>query len=207
MKHEEKQESHEEYEQNNDSNSSGRKRYYDSISDKRSASPERSRKRSRRDRSYSSTSSKSPDNSKRIRYYGTRENPNKSRVLGVFGLSSRTIEDDLADIFSRYGPIQNIRIVYDAKSGNSRGFGFVYFYYVNDATEARRDCNGMRLNGKRIRVDYSITKRAHTPTPGVYMGIRQSHNDDRRSKYRSHSYHRHRYDDRRSNRHSRSYSR
>ncbi|KAK9395641.1 hypothetical protein NXF25_019002 [Crotalus adamanteus] len=30
--------------------------------------------------------------------------------------------------------------------------------------------NGMELDGRRIRVDYSITKRAHTPTPGIYMG-------------------------------------
>ena len=28
----------------------------------------------------------------------------------------------------------------------------------------------MELDGRRIRVDYSITKRPHTPTPGVYMG-------------------------------------
>ena len=26
------------------------------------------------------------------------------------------------------------------------------------------------LDGRKIRVDYSITKRAHTPTPGMYMG-------------------------------------
>ncbi len=30
--------------------------------------------------------------------------------------------------------------------------------------------NGSELDGRRIRVDYSITKRPHTPTPGVYMG-------------------------------------
>ncbi|XP_070491419.1 transformer-2 protein homolog alpha-like [Chironomus tepperi] len=204
MVHEVKHENQEEYDENNDSNSSSRKRHNDSISDKRSSSRERSRKRSRRERSYSSSRSRSPDNYKRIRYHGSRENPNKSRVLGVFGLNSRTLEDDLADIFSRYGAIQDIRIVYDAKSGNSRGFGFIYFDYVDDATKARRECNGMYLNGKRIRVDYSITKRAHTPTPGIYMGIRQSKRDDR-MKHRSHSSYR-RYS-RRSHRRSRSYSR
>ena len=26
------------------------------------------------------------------------------------------------------------------------------------------------MDGKKIRVDFSITKRAHTPTPGMYMG-------------------------------------
>lgn len=103
-----KQEYHEECDENNDSNTSSRKRFYDSISDDQNSSNERSRKRSRRDRSYSSSRSKSPENSKRIRYYGTRENPNKSRVLGVFGLSNKTLEDDLADVFCSYGKlIQN----------------------------------------------------------------------------------------------------
>ena len=36
--------------------------------------------------------------------------------------------------------------------------------------QAKENCNGLELDGRRIRVDYSITKRAHTPTPGVYMG-------------------------------------
>ena len=36
--------------------------------------------------------------------------------------------------------------------------------------------NGMELDGRRIRVDYSLTKRAHTPTPGIYMG-RPTHSD------------------------------
>jgi len=29
---------------------------------------------------------------------------------------------------------------------------------------------GTEIDGRKIRVDYSITKRAHTPTPGVYLG-------------------------------------
>lgn len=36
--------------------------------------------------------------------------------------------------------------------------------------QAMEHANGMELDGRRIRVDYSITKRAHTPTPGIYMG-------------------------------------
>jgi len=30
--------------------------------------------------------------------------------------------------------------------------------------------NDQEIDGRRIRVDFSITKRPHTPTPGVYMG-------------------------------------
>lgn len=35
------------------------------------------------------------------------------------------------------------------------------------------------LNGRRIRVDYSVTDRPHAPTPGEYMGHRRSNNRDR----------------------------
>lgn len=56
------------------------------------------------------------------------------------------------------------------QTGRSRGFGFVYFENRGDAEEAKERANGMELDGRRIRVDFSITKRAHTPTPGVYVG-------------------------------------
>lgn len=42
--------------------------------------------------------------------------------------------------------------------------------YVYSPLKAMERANGMELDGRRIRVDYSITKRAHTPTPGIYMG-------------------------------------
>ncbi|KRT79251.1 RNA binding protein, partial [Oryctes borbonicus] len=54
--------------------------------------------------------------------------------------------------------------------GRSRGFSFVYFENTEDAKVAKDQCTGMKINGKSIRVDYSITERAHTPTPGIYMG-------------------------------------
>ncbi|MPC98180.1 Transformer-2 beta [Portunus trituberculatus] len=41
---------------------------------------------------------------------------------------------------------------------------------MEDATEAKQQCTGMEIDGRRIRVDYSITARPHTPTPGIYMG-------------------------------------
>ena len=47
-----------------------------------------------------------------------------------------------------------------------QGFACVYF----DAKEATKRANGMELGGHRITVDFSITKRPHTPTPGIYMG-------------------------------------
>lgn len=41
---------------------------------------------------------------------------------------------------------------------------------MGDARDAREQCNGIEIDGRRIRVDYSLTNRAHSPTPGQYRG-------------------------------------
>uniref|UniRef100_A0A8L2PZP1 Transformer-2 protein homolog beta n=1 Tax=Rattus norvegicus TaxID=10116 RepID=A0A8L2PZP1_RAT len=140
----------------------------------RSRSRSRSHRRSR-SRSYSRdyrrrhSHSHSPMSTRR-RHVGNRANPDPNCCLGVFGLSLYTTERDLREVFSKYGPIADVSIVYDQQSRRSRGFAFVYFENVDDAKEAKERANGMELDGRRIRVDFSITKRPHTPTPGIYMG-------------------------------------
>lgn len=101
-----------------------------------------------------------------------RDEPDPSHVLGVFNLSLRTTEKDLQNIFERYGRVNNVTIVYDHRSDRSRGFGFVYMNSVEEATIAKDKTNGMEVNGRNMRVDYSLTQRPHTPTPGEYMGDR-----------------------------------
>lgn len=46
---------------------------------------------------------------------GTRDNPKPSRCLGVFGLSVYTTEEELYHIFSKYGPVERVQVVIDAK--------------------------------------------------------------------------------------------
>ncbi|KAJ7229053.1 hypothetical protein GGX14DRAFT_416480 [Mycena pura] len=103
--------------------------------------------------------------------------PNPSNVLGVFGLSIRTQERDLDEEFSRFGRVEKVTIVYDQRSDRSRGFGFIKMATVEDATRCIQELNGVELNGRRIRVDYSVTDRPHAPTPGEYMGHRRSARD------------------------------
>ncbi|XP_068716045.1 transformer-2 protein homolog beta-like isoform X2 [Montipora foliosa] len=155
---------------------------------RRRRSPSRSRSRSRsKKRRRSRSRSRSPYHSrhKRKRHVGSRDNPESSNCLGIFGLSLYTTERDLRQYFEKYGSVDSIQIVYDRQSGRSRGFGFVYYESTEDAREAKASTNGLEIDGRRIRVDYSITKRAHTPTPGVYMGkatqhrnYRKGHHDD-----------------------------
>lgn len=66
--------------------------------------------------------------------------------------------------------MDNVQLVFDHPTGRSRGFGFVYFKKIEDAIEAKERVAGTEIDGHKIRIDYSITKRPHTPTPGIYMG-------------------------------------
>jgi transformer-2 protein len=36
--------------------------------------------------------------------------------------------------------------------------------------QAKERAPGTEIDGRKIRVDFSITERAHTPTPGIYLG-------------------------------------
>lgn len=97
-------------------------------------------------------------------------NVEPTTVLGVFGLSIRTLEADLKDEFDAIAPVEKVVIVYDARSGRSRGFGFVTMRDVDGASAAIEALNGKDLHGRRIRVDFSTTHRPHDPTPGIYKG-------------------------------------
>ncbi|XP_055641819.1 transformer-2 protein homolog beta-like [Toxorhynchites rutilus septentrionalis] len=158
----------------------------------------RSRKHGRSSRRYRSISSRSTlshssisDCSSCVTPDRTRPvNPPPSTCLGVFGLSCYTRESDLMNIFSRYGAIDKVVVVYDAQTKASRGFGFVYFQDIEGASIAKAQCNGMMVHEKTIRVDYSITDRPHTPTPGMYMGNKDSRKRHHRTvhRYRGRSY-------------------
>ncbi|XP_058833102.1 transformer-2 protein homolog alpha-like [Topomyia yanbarensis] len=93
-----------------------------------------------------------------------------SVVLAVFNISIYTTEAELYDVFSKFGPVKKATVVLDAKTGRSRGFGFVYFDSVEDAKVAHAQSNGIEIGDRRIRVDFSATQKPHDPTPGVYYG-------------------------------------
>ncbi|KAM9776164.1 transformer-2 protein homolog alpha [Syngnathus typhle] len=135
--------------------------------------------RRRKNRSTSPMSNRSPQaglrnhETKEANSHGSitdRANPDPSKCLGVFGLSLETRARELREVFSQYGPLAGIKVVFHHRSRRSRGYAFVYFERLEDSKEAMAKANGMEIDGKVIRVDYSITKRAHSPTPGIYMG-------------------------------------
>ncbi|KAL5978606.1 hypothetical protein ACLOJK_029723 [Asimina triloba] len=90
--------------------------------------------------------------------------PNRSTGAGrpgknlfVAGFSFVTTERDLERKFSRFGPVRNVRIVRDKRTGDSRGFGFLSFEKDEDADAAIRALDQMEWNGRIVLVEKSKT--------------------------------------------------
>ncbi|XP_026657997.2 SUPPRESSOR OF ABI3-5-like isoform X2 [Phoenix dactylifera] len=90
-----------------------------------------------------------------------------THVLVIRGLGENADEEMLRYEFSKHAPIKDIRLVRDKFTHVSRGFAFVHFHSVEDATKALEATNGMTLekNGQVLRVAYA--KSIHGPGSGA----------------------------------------
>ncbi|KAM0893632.1 hypothetical protein ACQ4PT_024987 [Festuca glaucescens] len=89
-----------------------------------------------------------------------------THVLVVRGLEENADEEMLRYEFAKHAPIKDIRLVRDKFTHVSRGFAFVHFHSVEDATKALEATNGIRheKNGQVLRVAYA--KSTHGPASG-----------------------------------------
>ncbi|XBI38595.1 hypothetical protein VPH35_123568 [Triticum aestivum] len=62
--------------------------------------------------------------------------------LFVSGLSKRTTTDGLREAFAKFGEVEHARVVTDRVTGFSKGFGFVRYVSVEDATKGIEGMDG-----------------------------------------------------------------
>lgn len=123
-----------------------------SLERQRPRSPSRNRGRSR---------SRSPDR-------------NGGDTLYVTGLSSRVTERDLEEHFSKEGKVASCFLVVEPRTRISRGFAFVTMDTAEDANRCIKYLNQSILEGRYITVERSKRKRPRTPTPGHYLGLKNT---------------------------------
>ena len=79
--------------------------------------------------------------SNRRRHIGSREAPETSNCVGVFGLSLYTTERELEKEFSKFGPLEKVTVILDGKVNSD----FVWyeeqeeFYPEKEIEEAEQD--------------------------------------------------------------------
>jgi cold-inducible RNA-binding protein len=72
--------------------------------------------------------------------------------LYVGNLSYNISEDQLRDLFARFGNPDSAQIITDRSSGQSKGFGFVEFANDNEA-KAALSLNGTEFGGRNLTVN------------------------------------------------------
>ncbi|KAE9549379.1 hypothetical protein FO519_007407 [Halicephalobus sp. NKZ332] len=78
------------------------------------------------------------------------------RSIFVGNIGYDVTEEELANVFSRAGPVVSFRLVYDRETGKSKGFGFCEFHDQNTANNAIRSMNQYELRGRNLRLDSAV---------------------------------------------------
>jgi RNA recognition motif-containing protein len=73
--------------------------------------------------------------------------------LYVGNLAFSVTNEDLEALFGQMGKVDNVAVVTDKFSGQSRGFGFVQMADSNEAARAISELDGTELKGRNIKVN------------------------------------------------------
>ncbi|MEJ2007071.1 MAG: RNA-binding protein [Acidobacteriota bacterium] len=96
--------------------------------------------------------------------------------LFVGNLPFTATEDELRDMFSAFGEVQQVRIMTDRDTGKSRGFAFVEMADDDAATKAISDLNGKELGGRALTINEARPRPEHRGgfrSEGGYGGKRR----------------------------------
>ncbi|GKU85661.1 hypothetical protein SLEP1_g295 [Rubroshorea leprosula] len=78
--------------------------------------------------------------------------PETEHKLFIGNLSWSVTSESLTQAFQEYGNVVGARVIYDGKTGRSRGYGFVCYSTKSEMEAALQSLDGVELEGRAIRV-------------------------------------------------------
>src|SRR5216117_3835011 len=76
----------------------------------------------------------------------------------VSNLSFHTTDDNLRELFEKFGAVSSAKVITDRESGRSRGFGFVEMSADAEAKEAMASLNNKEIEGRAMSVSVAKEK-------------------------------------------------
>ena len=86
--------------------------------------------------------------------------------LYVGNLSFNTTENELQELFSQAGPVQEVTLMQDKFTGKSRGFAFITMGSDEDAQNAISKFNGQTIEGRPLTVNEARPREPRPPGGG-----------------------------------------
>src|SRR5207247_8213966 len=90
--------------------------------------------------------------------------------LYVGNLSFNTTENELQELFSQAGTVQEVSLMQDKFTGKSRGFAFVTMSSEDDAQNAISKLNGQTVEGRALTVNEARPREPRPPGGGGGRG-------------------------------------
>jgi RNA recognition motif-containing protein len=78
----------------------------------------------------------------------------------VSNLSFHTTDENLRELFEKFGAVSSAKVITDRESGRSRGFGFVEMSEETEAKAALQGLNNKEVEGRAMSVSVAKEKRA-----------------------------------------------
>ncbi len=92
-------------------------------------------------------------------------------TIYVGNLPFSATEDEVRNLFERYGKVDSVKLINDRETGRPRGFGFVDMP-ADDAQSAIEHMNGFEMNGRALRVNEARERAPRPPRGGGGGGPR-----------------------------------
>jgi len=89
-------------------------------------------------------------------------------------------DDNLKELFSPYGEIEEVTVIKDKFSGRSKGFGFVTFKNAESAQSAISELNEKEIEGRALKVNEAKPMDPDRPRREFNRGPRRDFGSNRR---------------------------
>ncbi len=73
-------------------------------------------------------------------------------------LSYDLSEEELRSTFIQFGEVIGVKLITDAPSGQSKGFGFIEMTHQGEAEDAINALNGASIKGRTIKVNQAKSR-------------------------------------------------
>lgn len=83
-----------------------------------------------------------------------------SMTIYVGNLPYAASEEEIFDLFARFGDVSSVKMIRDRETGRFRGFGFVQMQR-DPGKEAIHRLNGCEYSGRDLRVNEAKQREAH----------------------------------------------
>lgn len=103
----------------------------------------------------------------RANKFGDRTLSPPSSTLFVANITFSASSDAIGNIFGEHGEVTNVRLPTDRETGEPKGFAYVDFSSIEEATKALEGMKGQAILGRVPRLDYS-TPRTNSGSGGGF---------------------------------------